>query len=263
MHSTKEDAHKLVNTFAAESSKGAFVHISRTDLAQGLHKRIDDPSIMDQNPSSLCGSASLLYTLACSDPVAYAQLVIDLYSKGTAHLGKRDIKPGSDLKNYDPKGAMNPADWVPMASIRDSANWVMDYESVDDQVAGITFPGTLEKTLKDIGYRDVEDHTNLVFHKSGSNLLNAENLRNAAKDNSSDAWWVFLFINAQILESSTPSKYTWSPNHWVILLDSHILPDLVHLEVFSWGKKLTIPRSGTLSLNTFLGSYYGYIKCRY
>jgi hypothetical protein len=263
MRSTKEAAQKRVAQFDAEKSSGVFTKIARSSVAAGLRARIEDPSKIDQASSSLCSAASLLFTQASTDPVAYVTLVIDLYEKGTTELGKRKITPGSDLKNYAPPSTINVADWIPMASIRDSENWLLDYESVDDQVAGITLPGKMVDWMKDVGYREVVDETNLVLTKGRDNLASAASLRNAAVANDSNAWWVFLFVNAQVLYSATQDDRSVIPNHWIVLLSCSLYPSSVQLEVFSWGQKLLVPRSGTLAISSFLKNYYGFIKCRY
>ena len=41
-----------------------------------------------------------------------------------AKLGRLSIEPGSDARNYDPKGKIPQVDWLTMASIRDSENWL-------------------------------------------------------------------------------------------------------------------------------------------
>jgi hypothetical protein len=47
------------------------------------------------------------------------------------------------------------ADWIILASIRDSENWLFDVESDKDQWASGTSLGEIEDWFKEAGYTDV------------------------------------------------------------------------------------------------------------
>jgi len=85
---------------------GAWSKIRRGEVADGLTERIISPHKINQSTASLCGPASLLYSLARSNPVKYAKFGIDLYERGQANLGTLCVKPGSDCRNYRPPGRM-------------------------------------------------------------------------------------------------------------------------------------------------------------
>lgn len=267
--STKEGALTRIAAFEAVGAQGVFKKISRQAVGNGLRVRVNDPFRIDQDTSSLCGAASVLFTEAKDDPVAYVNLVAALYDTGRGKLGKREIKPGSDLKEYQPPSSIDPADWIPMASIRDSENWFFDYESVKNEFAGITTPSEMKKWLKGVGYREVVDEAIMVrddpldYLRLYASLHSLQNLRSAAQSNDSDAWWVFLFVNAQVLYESSNHDRSFFPNHWIVLLSSTITDDDVQLEVYSWGKKIRVPASGSMSTKHFLRNYYGHVKCRY
>ena len=113
-----------------------------------------------------------MFGLARSSPDAYVEFAINLFETGAAKLGALDIKPGSDLKAYNPpRSSIHPVDWMTAASIRDSENWFYDYQSVKDEVAGITMPGSLAAWFEKAGFLDVKNETNTFFIK---NLENAE-----------------------------------------------------------------------------------------
>ena len=56
---TKDDAKNLVNAFEARTRRDLWLHIQRADLAKGLKARIDDPDLINQGQSSLCGPSQV------------------------------------------------------------------------------------------------------------------------------------------------------------------------------------------------------------
>jgi hypothetical protein len=64
-------------------------------------------------------------------------------------------------------------DWVALASLRDGANMVLDYDSAGVQVGGITLPGTLAGWFGAARFGQVENKTNLFFDSDLSTLVKA------------------------------------------------------------------------------------------
>jgi len=256
--SAQDRAKALVAAFAGRTGPGAFKNIVRADVARGLTARIDHPSLINQAGSSLCGPAALLFNLATRDPVAYAKLIIALYEHGEAHLAQLYVKAEKDLKNYDPKGKIEPADWIGLASLRDSENWFFDYQSVDDEFAGITLPSHLEGWFKKIGFSKVVNETNLVFGKAESNIREADRLYR-------DDYWVCLFINANLLSAADQGSRSTTPDHWVVLQSNvDITASTISFDVYTWGDgKRHVPSVPPLSLGQFSHNYYGYVAAKY
>lgn len=255
----QQGAMALVNAFALRQQSQAFTAISRVLVAQGLRSRVTAPSSINQRSSSLCGPSSVLYHLARYQPERYVQFVIDLYEHGCADLGTLRIVPSSDLKAYDPGLEVHPADWIPAASIRDSENALFDYQSVSDEFAGITLPGELVEWLRALGFTEIVDRTTTFAPFSTpafQNLLEAGVSRE-------QGWWVFLFINSKMLDTSTQDEGSSVPNHWVVLRSSTIGGQSVRLDIYTWGERRAVPTSGTLSTRSCLRNYYGFVKCKY
>jgi hypothetical protein len=122
----KAGAIGLVNDFRTRglSMWGA---IRREQLADGLIVRINDPTQISSRASQLCGAASAVYNLAQADPSAYARLAIDLYEKGEGKVKSLTIKPSADLRKTAVPGGNDVADWIVLASLRDSENWLFTY----------------------------------------------------------------------------------------------------------------------------------------
>jgi hypothetical protein len=258
----RDNAKAEVVKFAANPATGAFKKIDRGLVAKGLQVRIDDPIKINQGTAGLCPSAAVVYAIARDKPVEYAKAVMDLYDTGKAKIGKWDLKPGTDLKEYSlpSDSGIDPADWIPMASIRDSENWFIDYEATTDD--GGAWGGEVADWLKKAGYTDVIEEWNYFFCKNEAHLRKGDRLYN--KDN----YNVCLLINTKVFDE----KITWSmqPNHWVVLAGDGVTFSVdankkitVRVCVFTYGDKKWIPsETGYIALKDFLDNYYGFVACK-
>lgn len=265
----------MIFEFQAKKLPGAFnKKITRSAVAGGLLQRIKNPWKIDQEGSSLCGPTALVYNLARTAPSRYVQFVIDLYEHGHASLGKLFVKAGQDLLSYDPGHEIHPADWIPLASIRDSQNAYFDYQAVSDKAAGITTPKDLATWFRKVGYQFVEADASLLKSKGPESVMKANALI-------SNNYKVSLLINMKILgenyfQSALKTRACRRcpprlrsieeglPDHWVVLL-SRVLVSTgnVRFKIFTWGKELTIPQKGDLKGRDFLYHYFGYVACKF
>src|SRR5262245_40461953 len=240
-------ADRVVDDFAQRTTPAKFTKILRVDVAVDLMARIQDPGLIDQNTGSLCGPASLVFLTAQRDPIQYVQFVIDLYAQGKATIGGLVIEPSVDCRSYDPKADpfqanIPPTDWIALASIRDSENWLLHYWSHTNMLAGITMPAQLTRWLQQTGYTATLNDTSLL----GKGILNARK----ASDLYDKGYKVCLFINAKMLDPSSSAMSTGQapvfapgmvcprqiPNHWVVLTSPiTFLNDRLEFEVFTWG----------------------------
>jgi hypothetical protein len=260
----KEDAKKLVDDFAARTSPILWSNVKKSDVVAGLKARIDRPDLINQATTNLCGPADFTRDIAIDRPKEYAQAVISLYETGSARIGTFNIKPGSDLKKHmaPVTSAMDPSDWIILASIRDTDNWWFDYESQSDGVAAITMPHSKESWLKDAGYSDVVNDTNVFACKDLPNARQASKLFTSG-------YKVALFINADMLRASKMNDASVHPDHWVALTSAITVTGIaadpaskVQFEVYSWGARRDVPESGSLGVKAFLYNYYGFIAAR-
>jgi hypothetical protein len=256
----QREAADAVCDFLQREGVTYFPQLQRDEIGISLLLRIAKPSLMDQNPASVCGPADLLFTVASDDPRRYAWFAIDLFEKGRASIGRFLIVPGSGVRSYAPApGAMDQADWMTMASIRDSENAFLAYDTVDKEFAGITLPGTLADWFSRAGYSDVQEETNLYFTKGTGTIDDANHL--FAK-----GYRIALFINAHMLTGPTQSNSSVleTPDHWVVLrspIDQS--GGKVRLKIFTWGNgDYQIPQGDPLSVNDFLGNFYGYVAAK-
>lgn len=261
----EQRAEALVHAFASRPGGGVFTKIVRRRVAEGLMVRIWVPSAINQGTSSTCGPAALLYDLAVRDPEAYVQYVISLYENGLGRIGALEVRPGSDLKAFDPQGRVEASDWIALASLRDSENWFFDYQEDSDAFAGITLPGELEGWFRKAGYSDVVNEARAIVDQE------EENIR-AADAHFALGYRVCLFIHSNMLNKSSQGSGSATADHWVVQTGSvtfGVAPvegevkKTIALQIYTWGEgRRAVPQSGILPLDDFLDNYYGFVAAR-
>ena len=262
----QQRAEELVRQFAARPGRGEFKTISRAKVAEGLVVRVYKPSAIHQKVSSLCGPATLVFDLATRDPVAYVKYVISLYECGKGRIRDIEVVPGSDLKSYDPGDNVEASDWIALASLRDSENYFFDYQDASDEFAGITLPGELEDWFRKAGYAEVVNDARVIVDQEEENILRAD-------DYFQRGFRVCLFIHSNMLNKSTESSGSLTPDHWVVQTSS-VTTGLtlsggegkrtIALRIYTWGEgRRPIPQTGVLLLDDFLNNYYGFVAAKY
>jgi hypothetical protein len=248
-------AANMTCDFLQRSGRSYFPRLDRDEVGVGMLMRIASPGILKQGDASLCGPAALLFNVVSDNPVMYARFAIDLYEKGKAKIGRLLIEPGKDVRSYLPSpAAIHPVDWMTMASVRDSENWLLDYDSAEKEFAGITMPGELAHWFRLAGYSDVREETNVYFTKGTGTLDDASGL--FAK-----GYRVVMFIAMQMLEAKNQTKSSTIPDHWVVLRSQiDRSGGKVKMKVFTWGYgEYQVPQAGDLSLDDFSKNFYGYV----
>lgn len=242
--------YTYIEEFAKRPGNGKFPKISRAEVVTGLKERMAKPETVNQAVASLCGPACLAYVILKHLPEMYAAYIMSLYDTGSAKLGKLTVKPSDGCRSVNPTGKVSAVDWVGLASLRDSENANWEYNSPDDQFAGITMPGGLEGWFKALGMTDIREETNLVFTKGTDNLKQAANLYAAG-------YSVCLFLWGSVITGKIPSVMS-TPNHWAVLSRYPLFSsdDTISFQVFTWGAHYVVP---PLKRQNFLKAYYGFV----
>lgn len=262
-------AFNLVCGFLRRLGRGRWPMLDRDEVGVGLLMRIAYPSMVRQGDANLCGPAAMLYNFALDRPAQYAAFAIDMYEKGSARLGNLSIEPGAGMPNLPfsifnyapPAGAVDPVDWLTMASIRDSENWFMSFDSVDGTLSGATTPMELARWFYRAGYSDVREEANLIFHRR-----TAEQVDDASRLFSA-GYRVCLLIDDQMLyvdkQAKSGSAFL-TDRHWIVLRSTiDRSGGNVKFAVFTWGEGYRhVPESGVLPLGNLLENYYGYVAAR-
>ena len=267
--SAKKEAIKDALEFMTRTSQPKFPHFPRPLIAEGLCKRVNDPSKIDQQMANLCGPAVLLHNRANQKPVDYVRFVTELYENGKSNFGSLNVKAESHVRKHDPRNHarnghyVHPVDWIPLGSLRDSENKVLKYDSVNDGIvrAG-TRSGELKNWLRKVGYTKVIDSTSYGFHKDEKHLRRADTLYRSN-------YRVFLLIDGRMF--STKPTAAKRGNHWVMLrspitlqrqrLGPNRSKTSVSAKVFTWGQIKSVP--SRMSISYFLLHYFGYVAAKF
>jgi hypothetical protein len=253
------------------TSQGEFSQLDRKKIAAQLAERVMDPTKIYQGHGGLCVPAALVYDIAKTRPEDYVKAVTELFDNGQTTLGKWKLTPNEDLKRYAlPKDAGFEADWIILASIRDSENWFSDYSSVEG--SGETNTREYKDMLSKAGFTDIQDDNSGLDHEDADNLKKADELY-------SKNYHVTLWIDAAALRSS--KSFAGESTHAVVLASNirttfSALSSPVSMDVFTWGGTETLPHPGlpagfddergcraAMTLGKFLNYYYGYTAAKF
>lgn len=236
---------------AAEHPEGdALDPFTKTNMQQELQARLAKSTFPDQGGSSLCGPASFFYALLIDRPDIYRQVVNELWESGKTKIGSLKLKPGTDCKNptkffryntYSKQDVpkISAIDWMTLASLRDTENSFLDYDSPDDQLSGITMGGAIKSWFEKAGA--TKKHTTSFSYVFGSNLKVKDVCTlNGYIDGDNH---IVVLIGAGMLNGGSGS----SKNHWIVwkdklklvdgseITEQTALTEKVSLELFSWG----------------------------
>ena len=246
-------AEQLITTFSEKKTHGAFWRLSRKTVTQQLRDRVADPFLINQGRAGLCPSAAVVYGIARRSRAEYVRMVTELFDRGRTRVSRWDLKPCRDLKSSNPMGNVPQADWIPMASIRDTENLLFDFQHDSD--SGGAGPGELAAWLKKAGYTDVREDWSNLWHKSKESLSSASGLYE-------NNYHVCLVIDANVLEGQ---KKGGGSNHFVVLRSAatwNPRGGSVDMKVYTWGSLQTMPKN-KMDLDEFLPYYYGYVAGKY
>lgn len=251
--SSKSQALAKVTEFDKGGGGTDWLLVKKTDLVAGLKDRLNSPDHIDTSAVNLCGPGAFFRYLAYDDPVMYANAVINLFLTNSALLGKRKFTASYSLRIATPASGMDTVDWVPLASLRDHENAALNYDDASGGLSGLTMPIAIEKWFEEAGYSGVKNVTNLFFTKNLDNIKKADSL-------CASGHRVCLLIHSDMLTSVNQNNKSMFPNHWVGLSGPiSVSGGNISLKVHSWGAIMPVPAMGTMSVDTFLKNYYGYV----
>ncbi|OKP01721.1 hypothetical protein [Xenorhabdus eapokensis] len=213
-----------------------------------IQNRLSKRNYPRQGWASLCGPASLFYSLQMDRPDIYEQAARELWEYGRTKIGELEIKPGDGCRH--PKGSfhytyenreyekISGLDWVTLASLRDSENMILSYDKVDYQTSGITAWWSLSDWFEKAGYEK-------VFSNVGLSRCNLNDLVTLS-DYCRNGYRVATLISAGMLKGYDGESS--GKNHWIVwegavknsqgeyITNNSDLSQPVNLKLFSWGK---------------------------
>lgn len=104
-----------------------------------------NPNLIDQGVIGLCTSAAFFHHIIQKDAAKFDSFAKAVYGGGIGFLGNLKVNPSIDLRNTDYAalaarfpGMPPQADWMLMSSLRDSRNWIVDFEGAPDESTALS-----------------------------------------------------------------------------------------------------------------------------
>jgi hypothetical protein len=258
---SKEHAYKTIDAFEANTlGRQAFRKLDRKKVADDLRSRVDKPFLINQGTKAgICGPAVIAYEILRTRPQTYVSAATRLFENGSALIDKWKLEPDGDLLKAPCPATVAQGDWVMLASIRDSENWLLDFHDDDSTYAESSTLGEINDWMKKAGFREVimEEGLTNIFDKT-------DMFRNALKKYS-EGFHVIIRINASCIDSLIPNAPI-AGNHVVVLIGDCSPPanksNPISIPIYTWGSEIKLPRAGGLTYAQFLEQFFGYVAAK-
>jgi hypothetical protein len=215
-----------------------------SQVGVGLLLRLARPGLLNPGQANLCGPAAFLFNLLSDQPGEYARYAIDMYEKGAARIDHLLVKLSSDLRSFRLlPGTTDPIDWITMASLRNSEDWFLHFDSIHGTLSGATTQLEMAWWFDRAGYSDIGQEANFSRHQRD------------ADDEASQLWAagyrVCLLIDDQMLSASEQAQSgsaLFMDRHWIVLRSKiDRSGGNLKMKIFTWGKGTIRCRRGTRS----------------
>jgi hypothetical protein len=163
----------LCDFMKLKEGQSAFPNFSRDKVGVELLIRVANPGVIYQGQAGICGPVSFLYNIALDNPAMYAKYGIDLYETGRGRLRRIEVAPSHGCRTYSPPAdsGIGQADWMTAASLRDSENFLLDYDSVGRNWVSVgTSNSDVTNWFSRAGYTDIRSDDNLVYGRSAADI---------------------------------------------------------------------------------------------
>lgn len=276
----KETALEMVAGFRTGTRSSVWSHLHRATIADELEARVNDPTLIRQGVTELCGPATFLQSLASDDPVHYVRMAVELFSSGMTHMirgprgvaGGKFLRPDDDVRTFPiprGQGQISEVDWMMLSSIRQAYDfWGWEHFHKAKVGHGRTPQKVIAQFFKDTGYAHVVNHsTEEHWHALVSAIQ--------ARDYFDRGYRVVLIISSNLLVPAVPYSGPNELDHAVTLYSTISgIPHDVRCVVFTYGTTMSVPQPphekgpkrdqyGKMDIATFLKYFYGFIAAKY
>jgi hypothetical protein len=221
--------------FERSTNNGLWKAIDKSALVTNVRARRQAAESIDQVKSNFCGPTSVAYELARTQPRRYVELCRQLFETGGFWARSNRVEASDKLRADNVGQGMEPADWMLIATMRDSENNLFKVESdstgIMSGLQGMTFPWEVKGWAEEILLKDdVEIKTCAVFGE-----LDAIKKCQAVYDEGGSA---FILLNMAVLKKGE-KPIPPIPDHWVVFqgnLDVSDADNVVAFDVYTWGR---------------------------
>jgi hypothetical protein len=225
-------AHAVVTELRTWTGTSPWRSLDKNEVCRRLDQLIDDPVLVQQGPTPLCGPASFFTCWIKRDPVAFARFAKTLFQTGASQIGgEYRVRPGQVLlaQNYGAARAASgrsdfpaQADWMVMGAIRNAEDEIFIWDGavrsgIDNDLRGMTFPEEVARWFTATGiYSRVDNRIG-----TGLSTLTSKGYNAAADIDQRPGRDVVCLIQSngfpQLHMGSTPWPLSMFSNHFVVL----------------------------------------------
>jgi hypothetical protein len=227
--------------FEASTAPGVWLNIAKADLVADMRATIADPvRQVDQVNSQFCGPTSIVFELVRRMPRRYVRLCRSLYETGTFRSRTHAVTASEGLRATSVGQGMSVADWVLIATMRESENAVFGVDpNASGAVAGVQgltthweMEGwTAEMLLK----QNTAISTTFVWGEMDA-IRYAERVFAAGGV-------AFVMIHADLLSTDDSSFIPPWPTHWVVYNGGLAEWDgRIAFNVYTWGENKLVSK---------------------
>jgi hypothetical protein len=266
-----------------------FAQIDRHWFAFEMALRLYQPSLISQNRdanngTNLCGPNMAILDFAKRDIEGYVRYAVSLFETGSGRFFNRPVQPSRGILTRTPT-AISCADYITIASLRNSPNVITDAGSYWEPIRILTKPGLMVNWLKQAGYSLVLDRTQINVtipmmildvltphpihsQSTGTQNLNLNHLQNLALDIQIGRT-VFLLgsvtlgglVNNQITvpqyTALTATPRSSMDLHWMLVQQLQAGAANVTVQMHSYGNT---PAAVVIPTQAFLWGYNGFVS---
>lgn len=237
---------------AAAGTSTAWPRLQRAPVISRLKQLRGNANLVNQGAFGLCSAAAFYHHIIQRDANQFYLFAEQLYETGSGQIGQLVVAPGQDLRSasYTELKKKHPdippeADWMILAALRDSENWIIDFEGSPEEDGGTLLSelgGWYEKTRL---YQTVE-------HGLDGTLAGAKAVSKGTRNH------IVLFVETALVEATATGR------HFVTLEGPLLIDeakDAVSFDCWTWGE--ASPRKIKTTLAGFLDHYLGVVTASF
>jgi len=245
--------------FEASGEPGVWANVDKGALIADMRATIADPvGQVDQNSSQFCGPTSIVFELVSRMPRRYVRLCRQLFKTGSFDGRTKSASASEGLRGASVGQGMSPADWMLIATMRESENAIFgvdpDADGVTASLQGMTTPWEIEGWVSEILLEDTTAISTTFVWGEMDALRYAEEVYAAGGV-------AFMMIHDVLLSGDDDSTVPPWPTHWVVyrggLWED---PDggTVDFDVYTWGSVRHVGKSADRFESCMFGIVTGF-----
>lgn len=230
-----------------------------------LQARKNNPKLINQSATSLCGTAAILYIYAKVNAESFYQVYKRFFRTGEGKINNFELLPNKEIYEMKPdkdnddyphfkSGTLIPqSDWVILVGTRSSDNKSYTGKDGEDWDA-INWPSYMVKAATQLhGATEVEDKTHII-----TGLNYSQTLKDIEADFAA-GWKIILLIDSDMLDDSVSIFGSLTNYHWIAYNGGLSIDEVNSTYTFSyycWAREY----SKQFRSKVFNTNFYGYIK---